>query len=87
MGVIEDLADGLARDVLDAQAELDDDRFYEKVSKVLGDLSPTTQEAFMTAIRVRLAERRGRDFLERSLKAKRGQGVAPVAPRGPDTGH
>ncbi len=87
MGVIEDLADGLARDVLDAQGELEDDRFYEKVSKVLGDLSPTTQEAFMTAIRVRLAEKRGRDFLERSLKAKRGEGVAPAAPRGPDTGH
>lgn len=87
MGVVEDLADGLARDVLEAQGELEDDRFYEKVSKVLGDLSPTTQEAFMTAIRVRLAEKRGRDFLERSLKAKRGEGVAPVAPRGADTGH
>lgn len=87
MGVVEDLADGLARDVLAAQVELDDDRFYEKVSKVLGDLSPTTQEAFMTAIRVRLAEKRGREFLDKTLRAKRGDSTAPVAPRGPDTGH
>ena len=87
MSALQLLADKLADDVLAAEAELGDDRFYEKVSKVLGDLSPTTQEAFMTAIRVRLAEKRGRDFLERSLKAKRGEGVAPVAPRGHDTGH
>jgi hypothetical protein len=72
MGVTEDLADALARDVLDAQDELGDDRFFEKVAKHLGDLSPTTQEAFMTAIRVRMAARRGRDFLDRALAAKRG---------------
>ena len=29
------------------------------------------QEAFMTSIRVRLAERRGREFLSQALKAKR----------------
>jgi hypothetical protein len=80
MGVVEDLADALARDVLEAQPELGDDRFFEKVARVLGDLSPTTQDAFMTAIRVRLAEKRGRDFLEKSLAAKRGQGEAPRAP-------
>jgi hypothetical protein len=82
MGVVEDLADALAKDVLEAQAELDDDRFYEKVSRVLGDMSPTTQDAFMTAIRVRLAEKRGREFLMRSLAAKRGQGEAPPTPYG-----
>lgn len=71
MAVLDDLADQLAVDVLKAQEELGDDRFYEKVSKVLGELSPTTQEAFMTSIRIRLAERRGRDFLERALAARR----------------
>ncbi|MBD1205833.1 MAG: hypothetical protein O9292_09065 [Rhodobacteraceae bacterium] len=87
MGVIEDLADALAKDVLEAQVELGDDRFYEKMSKVLGELSPTTQEAFMTSVRVRLAEKRGRDFLARTLAAKRSGGDAPAAPRGPDSGH
>jgi hypothetical protein len=43
--------------------------------------SPTFQEAFMTSIRVRLAERRGRDFLEKALAAKRGEiEEEPVAP-------
>lgn len=87
MGVLEDLADKLAIDVLAAQDELGDDRFYDKMSKVLGDLSPTTQEAFMTSIRIRLAEKRGRDFLNRSLAAKRAGTTAPTAPRGPDSGH
>jgi hypothetical protein len=82
MSVVEELADRLASDVLAAQDELGDDRFYEKVAKVIGDLSPTTQEAFMTAIRVRLAEKRGRAFLDATVNAKRTGGTAPAAPRG-----
>ncbi len=72
MPVLQDLADQLAEDVLAAEIELDDDRFYEKVSTILMAASPTFQEAYITAIRVRLAERRGRAFLEKSLAAKRG---------------
>lgn len=87
MGVVEDLADALAKDVLDVQGELGDDRFYEKVARVLGDLSPTTQDAFMTAIRVRLAEKRGREFLDRTLAAKRGVDTAPRAPLPSGGGH
>jgi hypothetical protein len=67
MGVAEDLADALARDVLDAQARIDDDRFYEKVAKVIGASSPTFQEAFLTSIRIRLAAARGREFLSEAL--------------------
>lgn len=74
MGVVEDLADALARDVLAAQDELGDDRLFERVAKALGDLSSTTQEAFLTAIRVRLAERRGRELLAAALAARRGGG-------------
>jgi hypothetical protein len=87
MGVVEDLTDRLAADVLAAQEELGDERFYEKVAKVIGDLSPTTQEAFMTAIRVRLAEKRGRAFLDATLNAKRTGGTAPQAPRDSGGGH
>ncbi len=82
MTALQDLADQLAEDVLAAEAELNDDRFYEKIAKVLMAASPTFQEAFMTSIRVRLAERRGREFLEKALAAKRGvieeEPVAPV---------
>ena len=75
MSVIQDMADKLADDVLAAEAELGDDRFYEKVAQVLMAASPTFQEAYITSIRVRLAERRGRAFLERALAAKRGDVV------------
>lgn len=79
MSVIQDMADKLADDVLAAEIELGDDRFYEKVSQVLAAASPTFQEAYITSIRVRLAERRGRLFLERALAAKRGLVVEDIA--------
>ena len=79
--MIQELADQLAADVLAAETELEDDRFYEKVARVLMAASPTFQEAYITAIRVRMAERRGREFLERALAAKRGEiEEEPVAP-------
>ena len=81
MSTLQDMADQLADDVLAAEAELEDDRFYEKVAKVLMAASPTFQEAYMTSIWVRLAERRGREFLEKALAAKRGDiEEAPEAP-------
>ena len=48
-------------------------------AQVLAAASPTFQEAYITSIRVRLAERRGREFLERALAAKRGLVVEDVA--------
>jgi len=81
MTKLQDLADQLAEDVLAAETELADDRFYEKVAKVLMAASPTFQEAYITSIRVRLAERRGREFLAKALAAKRGEiEEEPVAP-------
>ena len=80
MSALQLLADKLADDVLAAEAELGDDRFYEKGSQVLLAASPTFQEAYITSIRVRLAERRGRVFLEKALNAKRNGGEMPVAP-------
>lgn len=71
MSVLEDMGDALALEVISAMEELGDERFFDKVSKVLLDASPTMQEAFLTAYRVRVAERRGRAFIEASLKAKR----------------
>ena len=71
MAVVDDLADELAKDVLVAQDEMSNDRFYLEVAKVLSTLSPSMEEGFLTAIRVRLAERRGRDFLDKRLAAHR----------------
>jgi hypothetical protein len=81
MATLQEMADQLADDVLAAEEELGDDRFYEKVAKVIMAASPTFQEAYMTSIRVRLAERRGREFLQQALAAKRGEiEEAPEAP-------
>jgi hypothetical protein len=81
MSLADDLAARLARDVVDAMDALGDDRFYDKVSKVLLETSPTMQDAFNTAIKVILAERKGREFLQRSLAARAGAGQ-PKAPPG-----
>jgi hypothetical protein len=71
MALINDLCDRLAIDVVAAMDELGDDRFHDKVSKVLLDMSPTTQEVYLTSIRVLLAERKARAYLNAALKAKR----------------
>ncbi len=69
MGIAEDLADALARDTIEAAEALNDDLLIEQVAKQIGASSQTTQEAFMTAVRVRLAEKRARKFLEGRLKS------------------
>lgn len=86
MGVIDDLGDALARDVLAVMDELGDDRFYEKVARMVGASSPTLQEAFMTSVRIRLAELRGRQLLERAIAAKRAGEKLPDGPRQTDPG-
>jgi hypothetical protein len=87
MSVTEDLASDLARDTIAAMETYGNDRLYVEVSAVLGATSTTLQEAFLTAIRVRLAERRARTFLEETVKAAETGGAAPVAPRASDAGH
>lgn len=69
MGVTEDLADALARDVIEAAEVMEDETLIAAVAKVMGASSTTTEEAFMTAIRVRLAAKRGRKFLEDRIAA------------------
>lgn len=79
MSILEDLADALARDTIAAAEELGDDQLIAEVSKVIGAASATTQEAFMTAIRVRLSERRARKYLEQRLaKGPRNPGAPKV---------
>ena len=62
MRVVEELADNLARMRLNWPISGNDDVIYE-TAKVLVATSSTMEEAYMTSIRVRLAERRAR-FLE-----------------------
>lgn len=67
MALVDDLADALSRDVYAAMVETGDDRLHERVAKSIGAMSPGMEEAFMTSMRLRLAERRGRQFFEAEL--------------------
>ncbi len=70
MGIVEDLADELAKEALKAVDEHEDDMIIDRVAEILGADSITTQEAFMTAIRVRKADRRARVYLSKLNKTK-----------------
>ncbi|MFZ5962992.1 hypothetical protein ACOXXX_08580 [Thalassococcus sp. BH17M4-6] len=67
MSFVNELADKLAEDTFKAMKELGDDRFYMEVAKELAASSTTLEEAFLTSVRVRMAERRARVFIERRL--------------------
>jgi hypothetical protein len=63
MGVTDDIADDLAKQALELEAKMGDETIALKVSEILGASSQTTQEAFLTSVRVRRAEERARSFL------------------------
>lgn len=61
--ILTQIADKLAQDVLAAEARAKNDDLVDEISKGIGATSTTLQEAFMTQIRVRRAEARGRALL------------------------
>lgn len=71
MALLEDLAEKLATDVMEAQRALGPkaDRLYVEVGNYIGTSSPSFQEAFITACRLYMAADRGREFFESRLKA------------------
>ncbi|NSY38847.1 hypothetical protein [Leisingera sp. ANG59] len=73
MGTIETLAQKLAVDTLKVQDASGEERFYVEVGQVLGAASQSLEEAFLTEIRVRLAERKARDFLNKKVAALQAQ--------------
>lgn len=85
MGTIDTLASKLAEDTLAVMDATGEDRLYVEVGNVLAAASQSLEEAFLTEIRVRLAERTARRFLlrrARELKAAasdaKGEGQAPT---------
>ncbi|QDC09594.1 hypothetical protein FHY55_10220 [Oceanicola sp. D3] len=86
MGVLEDLADNLAKDTIAHAAKLgDEDEVIRAVAKKLGTSSTTMEETFMTSVRVRLAERRARQFLDEQIK--QGFLAKDTGPKLMDDGH
>lgn len=69
MSVVEDLADKLAQDVIKAMDALEEEELADQVANVLGASSPSSEEIFRAAVRIRLAERRARTFLNEHVKA------------------
>jgi len=64
MRVVEELADNLAKDAIELANKLGNDDIIYETAKVSVATSSTMEEAYMTSIRGRLAERRARRFLE-----------------------
>mgnify|MGYP005998780939 FL=1 len=71
--VVIEMANKLAEECLAVQAETGEDRLFMRMGDVLGASSQTLEEAFLTAIRTRMANDQGRRFLAQTLKAHRAQ--------------
>ena len=63
------MANKLTVECLAVRKEVGGDRLFMKVGEVLGASNQTLEEAFLTAIRTRMAEILGRDFLAKQIKA------------------
>lgn len=92
MSVVDDLADKLARDTIKAMDALGDENLPDQVANVLGASSPSSEEIFRAAVRIRLAERRARTFLndhvQKALEAKkRGEAIPQAIAPGSDNEH
>jgi len=79
MGVTEDLADELARDVIKLIDATGDDQIIADITQILGVSSQTAEEAFLTAIRVRRANIKARALLLQRVKDFK-NGKAPPDP-------
>ena len=66
-----ELANQMAEECLAVQRETGQERLFMEVAAVLGASSQTMEEAFVTAIRTRLAAAQGRDFMAKALAAPR----------------
>lgn len=64
---LEKLASQLADDTMKAMKETGNDRLYVEIGDFLGSTSQTLEEAYLTEVRVRMAEKAARKFLDSKL--------------------
>ena len=64
MAMLEEVADSLAKRTLDLISKTGDETLEARVADAIGASSPTLQEAFSTAMRIRKAEVRGNVLLD-----------------------
>ncbi|MEM6304485.1 MAG: hypothetical protein AAF744_07190 [Pseudomonadota bacterium] len=65
------MANKLADDCIKVQLEIGNDRLFMELGEAIGASSQTLEEAFLTAVRTRMAEEKARNFLAQKLKAHR----------------
>ena len=70
MSIMEQVADQLAQDVIAAAEDIGDETLVDEIAKSLGASSTTTQEAFQTAVRYRMAEKRARRLLKSKIASE-----------------
>ena len=61
---IENIAIKLADETLKRAEQTGNERLYDDVAKIVGTSSQTLEEAFLTEVRIRLAAKKGFDFLK-----------------------
>ena len=76
MSDTQDIANKLAEDCIAVQKEIGNDRLFMELAGVIGTASQTLEEAFLTAVRTRMAEDKGRAFLAQALDSHRKGGGA-----------
>ncbi len=65
MAMLEEVADGLAKRCAELIDKTGDETLEKAVADAIGASSPTLEEAFATAMRIRRAERRGHTALDK----------------------
>ncbi len=65
MALLDDVADGLAKRTVELMDDINDESLERRISEEIGASSPTLQEAFLTAMRIRKAEIRGKAILDK----------------------
>lgn len=73
MNDTQSIANKLADECIAVQKETGNDRLFMEVGDVIGTASQTLEEAFLTAVRTRMAEDKGRAFLVQKLKEHRAE--------------
>ena len=69
MGLLDDMADDLAQQTMQIIAATGDLDIEREMAAILGTSSQTLEEAYLTAMRVRKAEKRARELLATKRKA------------------
>ena len=68
MALTDDIADEIAQLALEDELRTGDEKIVQELAEILGASSQTLQEAYLTSIRVRRAEKRARELLASRAK-------------------